>query len=61
MACITAAKEELGPGYNTAVDAGPGYLPHDALRFAKAVEHLNLMWVEDMITGDYSPYVNHDV
>jgi len=61
VACVTAAKEELGAGYNTAVDAGPGYLPHDALRFARAVEHLNLMWVEDMITGDYSPFINHDV
>jgi len=59
--CITAAKEALGRGYNTAVDAGPGYLQHDALRFARAVEHLNLLWVEDMITGDYSPFVNHDV
>ena len=33
----------------------------DALRFAKAVEHLHLMWIEDMITGDYVPYVNPDV
>lgn len=61
VACVTSAKETLGKGYNTAVDAGPGYMPLDALKFAKAVEHLNLMWVEDTITGDYSPYVNHDV
>jgi len=59
--CVTAAKQALGPGYELAVDAGPGYLPHDALRFARAVEHLHLLWIEDMITGDYSPYVNHDV
>ena len=61
VACITAAKETLGPGYNTAVDAGPGFMPNDALRLAKAVEHLHLMWLEDMITGDYVPYVNHDL
>ncbi len=61
VACVTAAKEELGSGYGLAIDAGPGYLPHDALRFAKALEHLHLLWIEDMITGDYSPYVNHDV
>ncbi|RYH13385.1 MAG: mandelate racemase/muconate lactonizing enzyme family protein, partial [Alphaproteobacteria bacterium] len=61
VACITAAKEALGPGYNTAVDAGPGFMPIDALRLAKAVEHLHLMWLEDMITGDYVPYVNHDL
>lgn len=61
VACVTAAKETLGSGFGLAVDAGPGYLAHDALRFAKAVEHLHLLWIEDMITGDYSPYVNPDV
>jgi L-alanine-DL-glutamate epimerase-like enolase superfamily enzyme len=61
VACVEAAKDQLGPGYELAIDAGPGYLPHDALRFARAVEHLHLLWIEDMITGDYSPYVNHDV
>ena len=33
----------------------------DAIRFARAVEPLNLMWLEDMLTGDYMPYVNADV
>ena len=61
VACVTAAKKALGPGYGLAVDAGPGYLQHDALKFAKALEPLNLLWIEDMITGDYSPFVNHDV
>lgn len=59
--CVTAAKETLGKSYGLAVDAGPGYLPQDALRFARATEPLNLLWIEDMITGDYSPYINHDV
>ena len=59
--CVTAAKEALGSSYGLAVDAGPGYMPLDALKFARAVEHLNLLWIEDTITGDYSPYVNHDV
>ncbi len=54
-------KKRLGPGYGLAVDAGPGYLAYDALRFAKALEPLHLLWVEDMITGDYSPFVNADV
>jgi L-alanine-DL-glutamate epimerase-like enolase superfamily enzyme len=61
VACVTAAKETLGKGYGLAVDAGPGYLPQDALRFARAMEPLHLLWIEDMITGDYSPYVNADV
>ena len=59
--CVTAAKETLGSAYGLAVDAGPGFLPQDALRFARAVEPLSLLWIEDMITGDYSPFVNHDV
>ncbi len=59
--CVTSAKEALGSAYGLAVDAGPGFLPNDALRFAKALEPLHLLWIEDMITGDYSPYVNHDV
>jgi L-alanine-DL-glutamate epimerase-like enolase superfamily enzyme len=59
--CITAAKQTLGKGYGMAVDAGPGYLAHDALRFAKALEPLHLLWVEDMITGDYVPFVNPGV
>lgn len=59
--CVAAAKETLGSAFGLAVDAGPGFLPQDALRFARAVEPLNLMWIEDMITGDYSPFVNHDV
>jgi L-alanine-DL-glutamate epimerase-like enolase superfamily enzyme len=59
--CVTAAKETLGEAYGMAVDAGPGYLAHDALRFAKALEKLHLLWVEDMITGDYSPFVDADV
>lgn len=61
VACVRAAKETLGKGYGLAVDAGPGYLKQDALRFAKAVEDLHLLWIEDMITGDYVPYVNADV
>jgi L-alanine-DL-glutamate epimerase-like enolase superfamily enzyme len=59
--CVTAAKETLGQSFGLAVDAGPGFLAHDALRFARALERLHLMWVEDMITGDYVPYVNPDV
>ena len=61
VACVEAAKDAFGSGIGLALDAGPGYLPHDALRFAKALEHLHLLWIEDMITGDYVPYVNPDV
>ncbi|MET0531731.1 MAG: enolase C-terminal domain-like protein, partial [Microvirga sp.] len=40
---------------------GPGWVLPDAIRFARAVEKHHLMWLEDMITGDYVPFVNADV
>lgn len=33
----------------------------DAIIFARAVEALNITWLEDMIAGDYTAYVNADV
>jgi L-alanine-DL-glutamate epimerase-like enolase superfamily enzyme len=61
VACVAAMKDVLGDGIGLALDCGPGFSPSDALKFAKAVEPFNLMWLEDMITGDYTPYVNADV
>ncbi len=57
IACVEAMKEVLGDEVGLALDVGPGVIPQDALKLAKALEHVNLMWMEDMITGDYTPYV----
>ncbi len=54
-------KEALGDEVGLALDCGPGLTVPDALRLAKAVEPLNVMWLEDMITGDYTPYVLPDL
>ncbi len=59
--CVAAAKEVLGTKVGLALDCGPGWMLTDAIRFARAVERHNLLWLEDMLTGDYSPYVNADV
>ena len=59
--CVAAMKEALGPDIGLALDCGPGWVLQDAIRFARAVEKHNLMWLEDMLTGDYVPYVNADV
>ena len=59
--CATAMKEVLGDEVGLALDCGPGFTVLDALKLAKAVEDLNLMWLEDMITGDYTPYVLADL
>ncbi len=61
VACIEAMKAALGDEVGLAIDCGPGWMVPDAIRLAKAVEPLNLMWLEDLITGDYVPYTLADV
>ncbi len=55
--CVEAMKKVLGDEIGLCLDCGPGWTIPDAIRFADAVKHLNLMWLEDLITGDYRPYV----
>ena len=50
--------DALGDAVGLALDCGPGLVPQDAVRLAKAVEGMNIMWLEDMLTGDYVPYVS---
>jgi len=61
IACVSAMKDVLGDEVGLALDCGPGWMVPDAIRLAKALEPLNVMWLEDMITGDYVPYVLADV
>jgi L-alanine-DL-glutamate epimerase-like enolase superfamily enzyme len=56
--CVAAMREALGDGVALALDCGPGWFLNDAIRFAQAVEKYNIMWLEDMLTGDYVPWVN---
>jgi L-alanine-DL-glutamate epimerase-like enolase superfamily enzyme len=57
---VAAMKEGLGDSVGLALDCGPGMLLSDAIRMANAMEPFNLMWCEDMLTGDYTPYVMAD-
>jgi L-alanine-DL-glutamate epimerase-like enolase superfamily enzyme len=59
--CVEAMKEVLGDEVGLALDCGPGWTVPDAIKLAKAMEPLNLMWLEDLITGDYTPYVLADL
>jgi L-alanine-DL-glutamate epimerase-like enolase superfamily enzyme len=61
VACVEAAKSVLGDEVGLSLDCGPGWTVTDAIRFAEAVAPLNLLWLEDLLTGDYVPYVNADV
>ncbi|HEV2501191.1 MAG TPA: mandelate racemase/muconate lactonizing enzyme family protein [Terriglobia bacterium] len=61
IACVEAAKKALGKDVGLACDCGPGWVVKDAIRFARAVEPLHITWLEDLITGDYTPYPNAQV
>ncbi len=61
VACVEAMKDVLGDEIGLALDCGPGFTMPDALKLAKALEPLNVMWLEDMLTGDYTPYVLPEV
>jgi L-alanine-DL-glutamate epimerase-like enolase superfamily enzyme len=59
--CVIAMKEVLGDEVGLALDCGPGWTLPDATRFARALEPYNIMWIEDILTGDYTPYVQADL
>jgi len=61
LRCVEAMKKVCGDEVGLALDCGPGWVPKDAIRFARAVEPLHIAWLEDMITGDYAPYPNAQV
>jgi L-alanine-DL-glutamate epimerase-like enolase superfamily enzyme len=61
IACVEAMKEVLGDEIGLALDCGPGFTVPDAVRLAQAMEPYNLMWLEDMLTGDYTPFVQADL
>ena len=58
--CIQAMKDVLGNEVGLALDCGPGFTVPDAIRLARALEPLNIMWLEDLLTGDYVPWVAPD-
>ena len=57
VACVEAMQAVLGDAIGLALDCGPGWSVPDAIRLAKALEGLHILWLEDLITGDYTPYV----
>jgi len=61
IACVEAMKSVVGDEIGLALDCGPGWVLPDAIRLAKAVEPLNVIWLEDLLSGDYSPYNLADV
>ena len=60
ISCVEAMKKVLGDEIGLAIDCGPGFMLSDAIRLCKLLEPYNLMWMEDLLTGDYRPYVMAD-
>jgi L-alanine-DL-glutamate epimerase-like enolase superfamily enzyme len=61
IACVEAMKKVLGDEIGLALDCGPGWAVKDAITFARALEPLHITWLEDLITGDYTPYPNAEL
>jgi L-alanine-DL-glutamate epimerase-like enolase superfamily enzyme len=61
IACVEAVKKVLGDEVGLALDCGPGWMPKDAIAFARALEPMHIAWLEDLITGDYTVYPNAEV
>ncbi len=59
--CVAAMKEVLGDEIGLALDCGPGLNVPDAIKLAQMLEPLNILWLEDMITGDYVPYTSAEL
>jgi len=58
VACVRALKDVLGDKVGLALDCGPGQTIPDALKLAQALEPFNVLWAEDLLTGDFTPYVD---
>jgi L-alanine-DL-glutamate epimerase-like enolase superfamily enzyme len=54
-------KKVLGDEVGLALDCGPGWMLKDAISFARACEPMHIAWLEDMLTGDYTPYPNAEL
>jgi L-alanine-DL-glutamate epimerase-like enolase superfamily enzyme len=54
VACTEAMKKVLGKDVGLALDCGPGWTLKDSIKFARAMEPHNIVWLEDLLTGDYS-------
>lgn len=55
---VKALKEVLGDEIGLALDCGPGQSLPAAISLAKALEPFNLLWAEDLLTGDYTPFTD---
>jgi len=55
---VAAMKDVLGDEVGLALDMGPGWTVPDAIRIGRALEEYHILWLEDLLTGDYVPWVH---
>lgn len=55
---VAAMAEVAGDKVGLALDCGPGSLLGDAIRLARRLEPYAPLWLEDLLSGDYTPWVN---
>lgn len=58
LRCVEAMKGVLGDEVGLALDMGPGWTMTDAIKVMRAIEPLNILWGEDLLTGNFVPWVN---
>lgn len=56
--CVAAMKEVAADKVGLALDCGPGWLLADAMRLARDLAPFRPLWLEDLLSGDYTPWVN---
>jgi L-alanine-DL-glutamate epimerase-like enolase superfamily enzyme len=59
--CVSAMKDVLGVKVGLALDCGPGWMVADAIRLARALEPYHILWAEDLVAGDYTPFAGADM
>jgi L-alanine-DL-glutamate epimerase-like enolase superfamily enzyme len=57
---VEGMRRALGDDMDIGLDMGPGFMLSDAIKMANLLEPYNPIWLEDMLTGDYTPYVLAD-
>jgi len=58
ISCVEAIKDVTRDKVGIAFDCGPRMTLPSAIKLARALEPYEVMWLEDMLTGDYTPYVD---
>ena len=57
---VEGMRTALGDDIDLGLDIGPGFMLFDAIKLANLLEPYNICWAEDMLSGDYTPYVTAD-